>query len=88
MEYIKSISGFGFSFWVNEDDFMVTVKNEIPKPRIIAVCGSEISNKTRILFYIAQMPYASHLFSSKSSILGNFRVSEKTAPNKWLNTAV
>lgn len=28
---------------------MVTVKNEIPKPRIIAVCGSEISNKTRIL---------------------------------------
>ena len=49
MEYIKSISGFGFSFWVDEDDFMVTVKNEIPKPRIIAVCGSEISNKTRIL---------------------------------------
>ena len=29
---------------------MVTVKNEIPKPRIIAVCGSEISNKTRILW--------------------------------------
>lgn len=26
------------------------VKNEISKPRIIAICGSEISNKTRVYF--------------------------------------
>jgi hypothetical protein len=32
--------------------FVVMVKNEISKPRIIAICGSEISDKTRVLFVL------------------------------------